>query len=172
MEYDEFSMSRLYLHRRDTPKTRRDLEVTLAQYLMEQDIKNLLAAKNVYLEGISKRQQELGHNHLRVALAALRYGTFMKQQKQFLDAKEQLERAHQQLDIHSEAALANRQLAAQQLVEVCDVLQLPEDKDKWQKIVDRYRATSTGGQSARPSTGCHMIPRTSDFFCGLRRTLE
>ena len=142
-EYDEFSMSRLYLHRRDTPKTRRDLEVTLAQYLMEQDVKNLQEAKNVHLEGISKRQRELGHNHLRVALAALRYGTFLKQQKQFLNAKEQLERAHQQLDKHSEAALANRQLAAQQLVEVCDVLQLPEDKDKWQKIVDRYRATST-----------------------------
>jgi tetratricopeptide (TPR) repeat protein len=136
-EYDNFSMFRLYLHCRDTPKTRRDLEVTLAQYLMEQNVDNLKVAKHVHLQGIWKRQAALGPGHLRVALAELRYGVFLNQQGEFDEAKTQLEKTYEKLAMHSEAAPENVQKAAHQLVEVCTALQLPKEKNKWQQRVSK-----------------------------------
>ena len=110
------------------PATRRELEITLAQYYLERkgapDI-NLKKAKGVFETGISDRKQSLrDERHMSVALAELRYGCFLVEQQQWEEAATQLNSAYSKFENNPDAAQANRELATRKLNEVSEALKL------------------------------------------------
>jgi hypothetical protein len=108
------------LHRssQDLPRTRWELEVTLAQFLVEQD--DVDGAINVHLAGIAERQEKLtaeptSAELLPIALAKLRFGIFLREQEKYKQAEDYLVDAQQMLSSNDEAAEASRVKAAEQL---------------------------------------------------------
>ena len=100
------------------PKTRKELETTLAQWLAEAG--KFDEACKVYTKGIRGRGAQLTDNPtdaelLPVTLAKLRYGMFLHDQQKWELAEPQLRRAFDQLRKNPEAAIATVQRAGQEL---------------------------------------------------------
>ena len=126
------------------PTTGRELEVTLAKYYLEQSADNLEKAKQVFLDGIARRTECLGARHLSVALAELRFGTFLLEQQQFKAAQAQLETAFFKLRDNRDAAQFNVWTAAMRLASVCDALEQHQEREKWNQTAKQFSTTAGG----------------------------
>ncbi len=122
--------------------TRGELEVTLAGVLRESGSANgLEEAKQVYDEGVVIRTQALGSDHVQVALAQLRLGEFLAvnyRDDERLRGADQLREAYQKLSLHTSTAVdASRRRAAQQLAELYDALNQPNEAAQWRTKGDQ-----------------------------------
>ena len=134
--------------RKNVPKSRRELEVTLARYLVELGDDD--GAEQVYRDGIDARLkvEHLPPDHLQVALAELHFGTFLWEQRRFEYAEEQLLAAQQKLLGNPEAADANRKQVATQLVDLYTTWEKPVEASRWQAEVDEVNQRISASANA------------------------
>ncbi|MCO6047067.1 protein kinase [Aeoliella sp. ICT_H6.2] len=126
-------------HYRDPPKSRRDLELTLAHMLVKQG--RFDDAERVFEDGIAFRKKftevEFPAKKLQVALAELRYGEFQVEHGRFIDAEEHLRQAYDELCSNPEAAKPTVQRAARQLVTVYDEIDRPTEVARWREVLEQ-----------------------------------
>ncbi|MCA9215924.1 MAG: protein kinase, partial [Planctomycetales bacterium] len=122
--------------------TRGELEVTLGGLLCESgSVNGLEEAKQVFDEGVVFREKTLGRDHIQVALAQLRLGEFLvvdSHEDERLRGADQLREAYQKLSVHTSTAVdAARRRAAQQLGDLYETLNQPDQAAQWRTTVDQ-----------------------------------
>lgn len=116
------------------PKTRRELESKLAEWLAEEG--DFQGACKVHENGIAGRRAELPEepsdaDRLPVALAQLRYGTFLFDQRRFDRAEPHLRDSYAQLSDNKESAMATVVRAANILVKLYTETDRPSNAAQW-----------------------------------------
>jgi tetratricopeptide (TPR) repeat protein len=92
------------------PMSRHELEVQLAEWLVEQG--NESEAERALSDAVELRREHFGEDHPKVALAELRLGDFLIERGEFDRAEELLRAAYEKLTTNSQAADASRERAA------------------------------------------------------------
>ena len=124
-----------------TPTTpQQELEVTLAEYLVEAD--QFEKARQVFADGIAIRTKRFGSDsHLQVALAELRFGNFLLERDEHKQAEELSLRAYEKLHDNPTARTATVERAVLQLVKLYAAWQKPAEAEKWQTRLDQLMST-------------------------------
>jgi tetratricopeptide (TPR) repeat protein len=123
----------------DLPTSRQELEVMLARIYVEDNRPD--KAHQVLQEFVRIREEQLGADHIQVALAQLRLGEFLLTLSDYAAAKQPLHEAFEKLRPYAEAADPIRRRAANQLVELYTKLGQPEDVKQWQSQIDALNRT-------------------------------
>ena len=105
--------------------------MTLADYYVQD--KRIGVAEQIYIDGIDVRTRQFGSDHLQVALAELRFGQFLLQQRELQRAEEPLKRAYQHLTATQPTAKAAMMRAAMLLVELYTSLNRDDEVTIWGK---------------------------------------
>jgi tetratricopeptide (TPR) repeat protein len=131
----------LHTKSKESPTSRRELEVTLADYYVEAG--RFDEAVAVFVDGIAVRIEQFGSaDHLQVALAELRFGMFLLRHDRFDRAEDSLLTAHEKLSRNPSATSATVERAASQLTDLYAALQEPTEAVKWQAELDQIKASA------------------------------
>lgn len=125
------------------PTSRRELEVKLADHY-ERAVR-FEDAEQVFVGGIVDRTEQFSSgDHVQVALAQLRFGTFLIQHDRFGRAEELLLDAHERLSNNPNSASATVERVAVQLVRLYTAWQKPTEAANWQSKLDELTEGSDG----------------------------
>jgi serine/threonine protein kinase len=131
----------LIARHKHVPVSRHELESQLARYLLESGSAG--EALQVFEAGLDARLERFPPDHLEVALARLRFGSFLLQQREFDRAEGQLISAHELLIAQPEAPKTTVVRAAEQLVKLYVALERAAEAAQWQTQVDESSRAPT-----------------------------
>jgi tetratricopeptide (TPR) repeat protein len=127
--------------RSDLPTTREELEIALANLLVDSAPDGREQARRVFEEGVVIREHGLGIDHIQTALAQLRLGEFLVAyagENERRRAGELIRDAYRKLDTHSSTAVtAICRRAALQLADLYDALGQPDEAANWRTKLDQ-----------------------------------